>query len=59
MIDALVAWGDEGAIKARLDEHRAAGADHVCIQVLADDTVEGFPLEQWRRLAPVLNQPAA
>ena len=28
------AWGDEAAIRARLDEHVAAGADHVCIQPL-------------------------
>jgi probable F420-dependent oxidoreductase len=33
-VDAIVAWGDESAIRARLDEHYAAGADHVCIQVL-------------------------
>ncbi|HXA31010.1 MAG TPA: LLM class F420-dependent oxidoreductase, partial [Acidimicrobiales bacterium] len=33
LVDALVVWGDEEAIKARLDEHRAAGANHICIQV--------------------------
>jgi probable F420-dependent oxidoreductase len=31
-IDSLVAWGDEGAIRARLQQHWDAGADHVCIQ---------------------------
>lgn len=31
-IDATFAWGTAEAIKARLDEHFAAGADHVCIQ---------------------------
>jgi probable F420-dependent oxidoreductase len=31
-IDAIVAWGDERAIRARIDEHWQAGADHVCIQ---------------------------
>jgi probable F420-dependent oxidoreductase len=31
-IDALVAWGDEGAIRARIQQHWDAGADHVCIQ---------------------------
>ena len=31
-IDALVAWGDEGAIRHRIQEHWDAGADHVCIQ---------------------------
>jgi probable F420-dependent oxidoreductase len=31
-IDSLVAWGDEGAIRARIQQHWDAGADHVCIQ---------------------------
>ena len=33
-IDAVVAWGDEDAIRSRLDAHFAAGADHICIQPL-------------------------
>jgi probable F420-dependent oxidoreductase len=62
LVDALVAWGDEEAIKARLDEHRAAGADHVCIQVLSEEQPrpvmgngQPFPLDGWRRLAPAVN----
>ena len=31
-IDATFAWGDAAAIRARIDEHLAAGASHVCIQ---------------------------
>jgi probable F420-dependent oxidoreductase len=31
-IDANVAWGDEKAIRARIQEHWDAGADHICIQ---------------------------
>lgn len=31
-VDAIVAWGDEAAIRERIEEHWAAGADHVCIQ---------------------------
>jgi probable F420-dependent oxidoreductase len=31
-IDAMVAWGDEKAIRARIAAHLEAGADHVCIQ---------------------------
>lgn len=31
-IDAVVAWGDENAIRARIQQHWDAGADHVCIQ---------------------------
>ena len=34
LIDAVVAWGDETAIRARIDEHWQAGADHVCVQAL-------------------------
>lgn len=52
LIDALIAWGDESAIRSRVDEHRAAGANHVCIQALSEETP--FPLEAWRRLAPAL-----
>jgi probable F420-dependent oxidoreductase len=56
LIDALIAWGDEEAIAARVAERRDAGADHVAIQVLTGaQTAEAtFPIEQWRRLAPVL-----
>jgi len=31
-LDANVAWGDEAAIRTRIQEHWDAGADHVCIQ---------------------------
>lgn len=50
LVDALIAWGDEDAILARVQEHRDAGADHVCLQVLGDD----LPMDDWRRLAPVV-----
>ena len=36
-----------------VDEHFAAGADHVCVQVLTGDLTE-LPMDQWRRLAPAL-----
>jgi len=53
LFDAIIAWGDEAAIEARVKEHLDAGADHVCIQVIAADPQE-FPREQWRRLAAAL-----
>jgi probable F420-dependent oxidoreductase len=53
LFDAIIAWGDEDAIVARITEHRDAGADHVCIQALAADPRE-FPREAWRRLAAAL-----
>ena len=37
LVDAIVAWGGTAAIKARIDEHRTRGADHVCLQVLRAD----------------------
>jgi probable F420-dependent oxidoreductase len=52
LFDAIIAWGDEEAVLRRVDEHRAAGADHVCVQVLTADPQ--FPREQWRRLASAL-----
>ncbi len=52
LVDAIVAWGDEEAVVRRVQEHRAAGADHVCLQVL-DADLRAVPLEGWRRLAPV------
>jgi hypothetical protein len=32
LVDANVAWGDEAAIRARIQLFWDAGADHVCIQ---------------------------
>lgn len=52
LVDAIVAWGTEEQIAARVAEHHAAGADHVCVQVLQDGTA--MPEAQWRRLAPAL-----
>lgn len=49
LVDALVAWGDEVAVRARVEEHLAAGADHVCVQAVGAD-----PLAELRRLAPAL-----
>jgi probable F420-dependent oxidoreductase len=34
LIDEIVAWGDEDTIRARIQEHWDAGADHVCIMPL-------------------------
>ncbi|MYR05540.1 TIGR03620 family F420-dependent LLM class oxidoreductase [Gordonia sp. SID5947] len=53
LFDAIIAWGDESAVLARIDEHRAAGADHVCVQVLQADQ-RAMPREQWRRIAEAL-----
>ena len=39
LIDALVASGDAAAIAERVAAHHAAGADHVCLQVLGGDSL--------------------
>lgn len=54
-VDAIVAWGDEDVVRSRVQAHRDAGADHVCVQALPLDGVRGLPDDDWRRLAPVLN----
>ena len=53
LCDALVVHGDESAVMARVNEHRLAGADHVCLQVLSDET-NAPPHDEWRRLATLL-----
>ncbi len=52
LIDALVAHGEPDAVAARLDEHLAAGADHVCAQILTPHGAD--PTPDLRRLAGAL-----
>jgi probable F420-dependent oxidoreductase len=53
LCDALVVHGDEDAVLERVNEHREAGADHVCLQVLSDET-NAAPYDEWRRLSSIL-----
>ena len=53
LFDAIFAWGNEDAILRRVAEHRSAGADHVCLQVLMADPT-AYPREQWRRIAAAI-----
>ena len=47
LVDAMIAWGDPAAIRRRVEEHRAAGADHVCIQALnPSEATPALPDEQ-------------
>ena len=52
LVDAIVAWGDEQAIAARIRAHHDAGADHVCIQPLRPDGVPGPDLRVLEAMAP-------
>ena len=49
LVDEAVAWGSVEAIRARIDEHRAAGADHVAIQVATSEPAR-LPRDEWRTL---------
>jgi probable F420-dependent oxidoreductase len=53
LFNAIIAWGDENAILRRVSEHRSAGANHVCVQVLRSDP-KAYPREEWRRIAAAL-----
>ena len=52
LVDAIVAWGDEKAIAARIQAHHDAGADHVCIQPFRPDGQPGPDLRVLEALAP-------
>jgi probable F420-dependent oxidoreductase len=52
LVDGLIAWGDERALRERIDAHYHAGADHVCIQPLRPDGEPGPDLAVLERLAP-------
>ena len=52
LVDAIVAWGDETAIRKRIEAHWANGADHVCIQPLRPDGRPGFDPVALAALAP-------
>jgi probable F420-dependent oxidoreductase len=54
LCDAMVVHGDEDAVLTRVNQHRDAGADHVCLQVLGSDLATA-PIEEWRRLAALTN----
>jgi len=53
LVDALVAWGSPEVIAERVREHHDAGADHVCVNVITEDTSQ-FPIEEWRAIAAAL-----
>ena len=55
LLDAVVAWGDEDAIGERIQQHLAAGADHVAVQPLTADPDEPY-VEEIRRLGRVIEK---
>ncbi|MFL5825140.1 MAG: TIGR03620 family F420-dependent LLM class oxidoreductase, partial [Thermoleophilaceae bacterium] len=57
LVDALIAWGDAGAVRARVRDHLHGGADHVALQPVTRDL--GRAMEELRALAPALLDVAA
>jgi len=55
LIDAVIAWGDLKTVMNRIREHHAAGADHVCVQVLTDDA-KTLPMREYRELASAMGR---
>jgi hypothetical protein len=49
LVDSLIAWGDEAALRRRIQEHLDAGADHVCLSPVS---TEGVDVRLIELLAP-------
>lgn len=55
LVDSLFAWGSVEKIAERVDAHFAAGADHVCLQVITGTGLDiGAVRPAWRELAATL-----
>lgn len=57
LVDTMVAWGTPEQVARRLRQHVDAGADHVCVQMLARDASwreQPLPVADWRRLLGAL-----
>ncbi|MBT2383708.1 TIGR03620 family F420-dependent LLM class oxidoreductase [Streptomyces sp. ISL-11] len=57
LLDAVFALGDAAAVRARVDEFLAAGADHLAVQVVrpaSEGGAGGLPRAEWRALAEAL-----
>ena len=53
LVDAIVVWGDVETVRARVQAHHDAGADHVCLQVLPY-TDAAQVRRDWQELATLL-----
>ncbi|CAL9463454.1 hypothetical protein SUDANB108_02699 [Streptomyces sp. enrichment culture] len=54
LVDALFAWGDDEAIRRKIDSFLDAGADHVALQVVNGEPRDALPRKAWRDLAALL-----
>jgi probable F420-dependent oxidoreductase len=53
LVDALVLWGDAGTVADKIREHLDAGADHVGLHIINDESF-AVPREVLRELAAAL-----
>ena len=53
LVDAIVVWGDVETVRARVQAHHDAGADHVCLQVLPYTDATQVRRD-WQELATAL-----
>ena len=51
LIDMIVAWGDEAAIRGRIEEYEEAGASHIAISPYNPEGA-GIPWNLLEALAP-------
>ena len=54
MLEATIAWGSPDAIADRVRAHLAAGADHVCVQVVLDEGSTQVGLDELAELFAAL-----
>ncbi|MEU7717104.1 LLM class F420-dependent oxidoreductase [Streptomyces tibetensis] len=55
LVDSLFAWGDDTAIRAKIDTFFDAGADHVALQIVDGEPRDALPRKAWRELAALLD----
>ncbi len=55
LIDAVFAWGPTERLVERVNDHLAAGANHVCIQLITEDR-DRVPVAELVELAPALHE---
>jgi probable F420-dependent oxidoreductase len=56
LIDSVVAWGTLDDVERRVDEHLAAGADHLALHVLTGS--QGLPRSEWAELSHLSTTPS-
>ncbi|GAA0474438.1 LLM class F420-dependent oxidoreductase [Paractinoplanes deccanensis] len=54
LVDLTVTWGAADTVRAGIEAHFEAGADHIAIQALSADASPHLPRDEWRRIAEIL-----